>query len=307
MPTGNMTVARGGHIATLLPNGKVLIVPAADGSSLSAEIYDPETGVFSATDWKDDFEIASSVNQLPNGKVLVTLNAQESCFSGGNLAVLYDPSAGVFTATVNMSFSTCRPSGTPLPDGTVLVAGGYNSATATQVYDPTSGAFSRSGNMTTDRHQHTATLLTDGTVLITGGSRVVGIGLVDPGSGTAEIYRPAVLVPSPVLFSLSGDGRGAGAILHGGTSRLVSTSDPAVAGEVLEIYGNGLVDGSVIPPQVAIGGRMAEVLFFGKAPGFANLNQVNVRVRAALTAGPAVSVRLTYLNRPSNEVTIGVR
>lgn len=121
----------------------------------------------------------------------------------------------------------------------------------------------------------------------------------------AELFHPAKVAPAPVLYSLTGSSQAA--ILHAGTNRVASASDPALTGEALEIYAASLLDGSAISPQVAIRGRMAEVLFFGNAPGFSGLNQIDIRVPASIASGTTVPVRINYLGRASNEVTLAVQ
>jgi len=156
--------------------------------------------------------------------------------------------------------------------------------------------------MTAARESHTATLLSDGTVLIAGGISSAKLEIAG-----AEIYKPGVLTPAPKLFSLSEDGLGQGAVWHAGTGQIASAAAPALAGDVLSMYTTSLASNGLVPPQISIGGQLAEVLYFGTAPGYPGYYQVNFRVPSGVTPGPAIPVRLSYLGRPSNEVTIAAQ
>ena len=187
--TGSMSTVRSYHTATLLPNGKVLVVggydPQSGHSSSSVELYDSVTGTWSSTGTLNDGRSNHSATLLPNGKVLVA--------GGGNLfgsaAELYDPDTGTWATTSPLGIARYKHTATLLPNGKVLVAGGqsYNNIypTTAELYNPATGTWSATGSIITSRANHTATLLPNGKVLVAGGATTNSI------LASSELYDPA--------------------------------------------------------------------------------------------------------------------
>jgi hypothetical protein len=134
---GSLATARQWHTASLLSNGKVLVaggmVDNSGTATATAELYDPTTGLFSATGSLASVRDFHTASALKDGTILLTGGDD----GGGTLASaeVYDPSAGTFGPTGGMQASRESHTATLLNDGTVLLAGGAGSAPATaEVY-----------------------------------------------------------------------------------------------------------------------------------------------------------------------------
>jgi hypothetical protein len=196
--TGSMvSPSRGYHTATLLGDGRVLIVggqtiaPGSASYFSSAELYNPATGTFSATGPMAETRESDTATLLQDGRVLIVGGQNDQVLAS---AEIYDPTTGKFSSTGSMSAPRENHTATLLTDGRVLVAGGDGGddqtplATA-ETYDPKTGTFSSTGSMTTARKRAGATPLTDGRVLIAGGEdaqlNAISTGeIYDPKSGT---------------------------------------------------------------------------------------------------------------------------
>jgi hypothetical protein len=185
--TGSLVTGRYGHTATLLPNGKVLVVAGHDFSP-SAELYNPVSGIWTPTGSLTIGRIYHTATLLPNGKVLVAGGIGPGPGQWSQSTELYDPASGNWTTTDSLATGREYHTATLLPNGKVLVAGGYNSGihvASAEIYDPENGTWAATGSLVIGRDHHTATLLRNGKVLVVGGVELNGT------AASAELYDPA--------------------------------------------------------------------------------------------------------------------
>lgn len=240
LPTGEMNRARSGHTATLLQDGRVLIVGGwSEGNSnwtdSFAEIYEPLQGKFRKVFTHVDRIEGHSATLLADGRVLI---AGGCCgFDRGNGGYLFDPQTEKFTRTGRMMATHYGHTATLLPDGRVLIAkGGWDPLDegdlGPELYDPVSNTFSSAPEYAgRTLFSAEANLLHDGRVLITG-------------ANPAEIYDPDAGA-FRIAGSMASNAYGNGMARH--------TATVLLNGTVL------IAGGSEGPIDTCVGVRSAEI------------------------------------------------
>ena len=228
--TAPMSAARSHHTATLLPDGKVLVVGGENALYLvepTAEIYDPVANTWSAPRTAPIAERSQhTATLLPSGLVLIAggFDIVNGLLTPLASAELYDPvlhtntstdGNGVttttttgqdFTATAPMSFTHYGASATRLADGRVVVVGG--NTTQTEIFNPTTAAWTTQGATAATHTAHGAVLLADGRILVVGGTQFAqpAAELFDPATGAWTAAATMLVTRSNPTATLMPDG-----------------------------------------------------------------------------------------------------
>ncbi|BDA78550.1 hypothetical protein LPTSP3_g14800 [Leptospira kobayashii] len=196
--TGSLNVGRRfGHTATLLNDGKVLVAggisnPGGATVVTSAELYDPNTGVFTLTGNMISRKHDHTATLLNNGKVLIAVGSGgPGSNSWAKDTELYDPVTGTFASSGRSIYASGSDySALLLNDGKVLIGGTIspfdnNPLSKVELYDPNSETFSLSGSINRPTVQrYKMVLLNNGKVFVAGGNSS------DIFLSNAELYDP---------------------------------------------------------------------------------------------------------------------
>ena len=197
---GTLGFGRAGHTATLLADGRVLVVGGEGGSAplASVEQYDPQANRWTAAPSLGLARSGHTATLLPSGEVLIVggMIAPSGAIGTTPTAELFDPVAGRWRGGAPLNQPRSGQTATLLATGQVLVVGGEALDAATgqarlvasaELYDPVSNTWTLTTPPARARVGHTATLLSDGRVLIAGGEAGGANGQRELGA-TAELF-----------------------------------------------------------------------------------------------------------------------
>src|SRR5437867_7604802 len=159
LPAGSMNANRAGHTATLLADGRVLVVGgrSGGGSSATAEIFDPTTATWSSAASMSVDRSEHTATLLGDGHVLIAGGFSSATSTHLTSAEIYDPVANTWSAANPMLSGRNDHTATLLGDGKVMVAGGFGfsgTLALAEVYDPVTDHWTAVGSMGTPRDDH---------------------------------------------------------------------------------------------------------------------------------------------------------
>ena len=271
-PGARMNVARAGHTATVLPDGRILVVGGHQDNNIlaSAELYNPVDGTWRLTASLKVPRHFHTATLLGDGRVLVI--AGRTVADWATLCELYDPATESWASTGALNADEGHTA-TLLHDGRVLVAGGYRLPAPSAIYEPATGTWTTAGELGVPRLHHTATRLRDGRVLVVGGFETYNYPTDNGPLTLAEWYDPATDQWSPAAGQVEMYGHAAtllrdGRVLVAGGNAAPQIFDPAIRTWTATLpndasYGPGAV---LLPSgDVLLAGGSSGLLFSGAA------------------------------------------
>ncbi len=216
--------ARSDHGATVLHDGRLLVVGGHDGPHFvrEVELYDPRTDRWSVAAPLPRGRSQLAIATLPDGRVLVAGGFEEPG-EASDTSLLYDPRADAWTDGPRLTVARALGATVQLENGDVLLAGGQRAAAGTaERYDARAGVFVFAGTLVAPRMYGQAARAEDGSVVLAGGflRPESGDGFVptadaerwDPASGAWTALPP---LPRAVAAAAAVSGAGAGWLFGG--------------------------------------------------------------------------------------------
>jgi len=202
-----MNDSRSRHTATLLSDGRVLVVGGLSvqlraGGLLverptDAEVYDPRADRWSATAPMALYRRDQTATRLLDGRVLVAGSQDNLTY---NSTEIYNPISDRWRVAAPMASGRSGHSAVLLATGDVLVVGGVSQGqnapaielTSAEVYHPATDHWSAVASMSETHSSQTATVLSDGRVLVLGATGLSRAELYDPASNRWALTGPSM-------------------------------------------------------------------------------------------------------------------